>query len=94
MITVNVEKLRKFTIKPRKLRARWTVEDSPPLVYGEDYSNEYGNIGLKQLREKREEITKRWERMGLLDGLVGDLNKNTAALFEGQLSYTIPDNET
>jgi hypothetical protein len=52
-------------------------------------STEVGNIGLKQLREQREITTNRWEKIGLLKGLTGNLKENCAQLFENQLSYMI-----
>ncbi len=52
-------------------------------------SKEVGNIGLKQLREQRELITNRWEKIGLLKGLEGNIKENCAQLFENQLSYMI-----
>lgn len=52
-------------------------------------SKEVGNIGLKQLREQRELITNRWEKIGLLKGLEGNIRENCAQLFENQLSYMI-----
>jgi hypothetical protein len=52
-------------------------------------SKEVGNIGLKQLREQRELITNRWDKIGLLKGLTGNIRENCAQLFENQLSYMI-----
>lgn len=52
-------------------------------------SAEVGNIGLKQLREQREIITNRWEKIGLLEGLDGNVKENCAQLFENQLSHMI-----
>jgi len=52
-------------------------------------SAEVGNIGLKQLREQREITTNRWEKIGLLEGLEGNVKENCAQLFENQLSYMI-----
>lgn len=52
-------------------------------------SAEVGNIGLKQLREQREVITNRWEKIGLLEGLEGNIKENCAQLFENQLSHMI-----
>jgi len=52
-------------------------------------SAEVGNIGLKQLREQREITTNRWEKIGLLDGLDGNVKENCAQLFENQLSHMI-----
>ena len=52
-------------------------------------SAEVGNIGLKQLRETREVTTSRWEKLGLLEGLEGNVKENCAQLFENQLSNMI-----
>lgn len=52
-------------------------------------SAEVGNIGLKQLREQREIVTNRWDKIGLLEGLDGNVKENCAQLFENQLSYMI-----
>jgi len=52
-------------------------------------SADVGNIGLKQLREQREITTNRWEKIGLLEGLDGNVKENCAQLFENQLSYMI-----
>jgi len=52
-------------------------------------SAEVGNIGLKQLREQREITTNRWDKIGLLEGLEGNVRENCAQLFENQLSYMI-----
>ena len=52
-------------------------------------SGEVGNIGLKQLREQREITTNRWEKLGLLEGLEGNIKENCAQLYENQLSHMI-----
>ena len=52
-------------------------------------SAEVGNIGLKQLREQREITTNRWDKIGLLEGLEGNVRENCAQLFENQLSHMI-----
>lgn len=52
-------------------------------------SADVGNIGLKQLREQREITTNRWEKIGLLEGLEGNVKENCAQLFENQLSHMI-----
>ena len=51
--------------------------------------SEVGNIGLKQLREQREITTQRWEKIGLLEGLDGNIKENVAQLMENQLSTMI-----
>ncbi len=57
-------------------------------------SGEVGNIGLKQLREQREITTNRWEKLGLLEGLEGNIKENCAQLFENQLSHMINESST
>jgi len=52
-------------------------------------SADVGNIGLKQLREQREITTNRWNKIGLLEGLEGNVKENCAQLFENQLSFMI-----
>ncbi len=52
-------------------------------------SADVGNIGLKNLREQREITTNRWEKIGLLEGLDGNVKENCAQLFENQLSHMI-----
>jgi len=54
-------------------------------------SGEVGNIGLKALREQREIITNRWEKIGLLEGLEGNVKENVAQLFENQLSHMLKE---
>ncbi len=49
-------------------------------------SNLVGNIGLKNLAEQRQMVNKRWEEIGLLEGLEGNIKENCAQLFENQLS--------
>jgi hypothetical protein len=72
---IKVNKLRKFKYRtPDKL-----VVDTIP-----------GNIGLKELREQREQTIARWRRVGLLDGLAGNVKEDCAKLFEGALSYKFP----
>ncbi len=57
-------------------------------------SGEVGNIGLKQLREQREITTNRWEKLGLLEGLEGNVKENCAQLYENQLSQMINESST
>jgi hypothetical protein len=52
-------------------------------------SADVGNIGLKQLREQREVTINRWDKIGLLEGLDGNVKENCAQLFENQLSHMI-----
>lgn len=52
-------------------------------------SGDVGNIGLKQLRETREVVTQRWDKLGLLEGLEGHVKENCAQLYENQLSHMI-----
>jgi hypothetical protein len=50
---------------------------------------EVGNIGLKQLKEQREIVTQRWDKIGLLKGLEGNVKENCAQLFENQLTHML-----
>jgi hypothetical protein len=52
-------------------------------------SGDVGNIGLKQLRDTRQVVTQRWEKIGLLEGLEGNVKENCAQLYENQLSHMI-----
>ena len=51
-------------------------------------SADVGNIGLKQLREQREITTNRWEKIGLLDGLEGNVKEKLRSIVrESTISY-------
>lgn len=52
-------------------------------------SGKVGNIGLKQLKEARQEVIKRWDDLGLLEGLQGYAKENIAQLFENQASWML-----
>lgn len=68
-----------MNIKLNKLRNfTFKTQDNPPKKHD----------GLEELRRERENIQRRWERLGLLDGLTGHVDMNVAKLFEGQLSYS------
>jgi len=47
--------------------------------------------GLKQLRERRNEIIKKWEDAGILDGLTPMKDGNLAGQFQGETSYKFPE---
>ena len=47
---------------------------------------ELGQMKNKKLKEKTIE---KWSKLGLLEGLEGNVNENCAQLFENQLSYVI-----
>jgi len=51
------------------------------------------NIGLKHLREERDKTTERWSKMGLLEGLDGNVSENCAQLFEAQTSFILSDED-
>ena len=50
-------------------------------------SGKVGNIGLKNQKDARTEVIKRWEDLGLLEGLQGFAKENIAQLFENQASW-------
>jgi len=49
------------------------------------------NIGLEQLRAKKQETINRWEKLGLLEGLEPGLKENVAKLFEAQEKFIIKE---
>jgi len=51
------------------------------------------NIGLTQLREERDKIIEQWEKLGILDGLEGNIDENTGKLFESETSHIINEPE-
>lgn len=51
-------------------------------------------IGLEHLREQREITTEKWSKMGLLEGLDGNVRETVSKLFETQLSFRVPDDDT
>jgi hypothetical protein len=49
--------------------------------------------GLEQLHKVKEETINRWEKSGILDGLVGNSDVNMAAMFESKESYVIGEDD-
>ena len=47
-------------------------------------SNQFGHIEFNQNRALRESITKRWESVGMTDGLTGVIKENISLLFENE----------
>lgn len=74
-MNININKLRKLKYRTSEKLVVETIS---------------GNIGLKEIWDHRAQTTARWKRMGLLDGLSGNINENSAKLFEGALSYKFP----
>ena len=52
-------------------------------------SGEVGNIGLKHLKQIRENTISKWDDLGFLDGLKGHVKENIAQLYENQASHLI-----
>ena len=52
-------------------------------------SGEVGNIGLKHLKQIRENTINKWDDLGFLDGLKGHVKENIAQLYENQASHLI-----
>lgn len=48
-----------------------------------------GNIELNAQKKIREDIQKRWEKLGLLDGLQGHIKESVATLYESQAKHLI-----
>jgi hypothetical protein len=48
-----------------------------------------GNIGLKHLKVIKEDTINKWDKLGFLEGLKGNLKENVAQLYENQASHLI-----
>ena len=57
-------------------------------------SGQVGNIGTNSMKLIREDVIKKWDRLGFLDGLDGYSKDNVAQLFENQASYLINEQTT
>ena len=57
-------------------------------------SGEVGNIGLKHLKQIRENTIKKWDDLGFLEGLKGHVKENIAQLYENQASHLINESTT
>jgi hypothetical protein len=53
-----------------------------------------GNIGLKHLKVIKEDTVNKWDKLGFLDGLNGQLKENMAQLYENQASHLINEAAT
>ena len=65
------------------------MEELLKFKFGRTPVQQSGNIGLRQLREQRDQTVERWSRLGFLDGLVGYTQENSALFFDAQTSYII-----
>lgn len=52
-------------------------------------SGQVGNVELNAQKKIREDIQKRWERVGLVDGLEGHIKETVATLYENQARHLI-----
>jgi hypothetical protein len=52
-------------------------------------SGKVGNIELNAQKKIREDVQKRWERIGLVDGLEGHVKETVATLYENQARHLI-----
>ena len=52
-------------------------------------SGKVGNVNLNHQKEVRTDVIKRWDGLGLLEGLGGHKKENIAQLFENQASYML-----
>ena len=57
-------------------------------------SGQVGNIGTNSMKLIREDVIKKWDKLGFLDGLNGYSKDNVAQLFENQASYLINEQTT
>lgn len=54
-------------------------------------SGAVGSIELNHQRKLREEIVKRWDGLGLTEGLTGHIKENIATLYENQAKYILKE---
>ena len=54
-------------------------------------SGQVGNIELEAQRKLRESITSRWESLGFLEGLEGQIKENVATLFENEAKLLLSE---
>lgn len=52
-------------------------------------SGQVGNLGMKNVKEQREQVINRWDQLGMLEGLNGVTKENMAILLENEASYLI-----
>ena len=52
-------------------------------------SGRVGNVSLNHLKEVRKDVIKRWDDLGLLEGLKGYTKENVAQLYENQASWML-----
>ena len=52
-------------------------------------SGKVGNIELDEQRKRRNLVTERWEKIGMVDGLVGLVKENIATLYENQAAQML-----
>ena len=69
------------------------VNELPELKSQVFETPESENDGLEQLRVERDKIIEQWEKLGILDGLEGNIDENTGKLFESETSHIINEPE-
>lgn len=57
-------------------------------------SGKVGNVSLSHLKTIREDVIRRWDDLGLLEGLNGYRKENVAQLFENQASWMLNESTT
>ena len=87
------EKLEKEIAKQKAEEEERYIEDVSQVLDNSVVEKPEDNIGLKQLREIKEETINRWKKSGLLEGLEGSTKENIWKLFESELSYLINEAE-
>lgn len=53
------------------------------------HSGQVGNTGIEHLKQIREKVREKWDKLGFLDGLEGHTKDNIAMLFENEASELI-----
>lgn len=57
-------------------------------------SGQVGNIGLSHMKTVRENVQRKWDSLGFLDGLKGHVKENIAQLYENEASHLLNESTT
>lgn len=70
-----------------------TPDPIQPRTGGLLTSGEVGNVGMRHQQTMREQTVNRWNNLGFLEGLGGNVRENIATLLEGQASALLNEVE-
>jgi len=75
-----------------KLRENGLIDEKNNLIPSVSLTGKTGQSGIEYLRKHRDETIERWNKMGLLEGLEGNIQGNSARIFDSYYVQFI-DNE-